>query len=65
MFVVHVVCSDQGCAEELEAVVETLDDVDDLVCECSCGTVLVSVAELDSEAPVVELNFDRSSRLAA
>jgi hypothetical protein len=65
MFIVHVTCSDQGCAEEIEAVVGTLDEIDDLVCECGCGTVLVSVAELDSGASVIELRFDRDDRLAA
>ena len=61
MFIVHVTCSDQDCAEEIEAVVESLDDVDDVVCECGCGTVLLSIAELDTGAEVIELRFDRDA----
>jgi hypothetical protein len=65
MFVVHVTCSDQDCAEEIEAVVDSLEEIDDVVCECGCGTVLVSVAEEQTGATVVELRFDRHERLAA
>ena len=55
MFIVNVICSDEECAEEIEAVVETMEEVDDLVCECHCGTVLLSVADLDTGAQVIEL----------
>jgi hypothetical protein len=65
MYIVHVTCSDQDCAEEFEAVVETLEEVDDVVCECGCGTVVVSIAEEQTGATVVELPFDRHERLAA
>jgi hypothetical protein len=61
VFIVHVTCSDRACAEEIEAVVDTLEEVDDLVCECGCGTVLVSIAELDTGAQVIELQFDRDA----
>ena len=66
MYVVHVACSDEHCAEEFETVVERIEDVDDVVCECGNGTVLVSVAELDRDAPVIRLHPQRpDSRLAA
>jgi hypothetical protein len=65
VFIAHVTCSDQDCAEEFEAVVETLEEIDDVVCKCGSGTVLVSVAEADTSAPVIELRFDRPRRLAA
>ena len=55
MFIVNVICSDEDCAEEIEAVVETMEEVDDLLCECECGTVLLSVADLDTGAQVIEL----------
>ena len=55
MFIVNVICSDEDCAEEIEAVVETREEVDDLLCECECGTVLLSVADLDTGAQVIEL----------
>ena len=55
MFIVNVICSDEDCAEEIEAVVETMQEVDDIVCECEYGTVLLSVADLDTGAQVIEL----------
>ena len=55
MYVVNVICSDENCAEEIEAVVATIEEVDDIVCECDCGTVLLTVADLDSGAQVIEL----------
>jgi hypothetical protein len=66
MYIVNVICSDEDCAEEIEAVVATMEEVDDIVCECDCGTVLLSVADLDTGAQVIELRpRGRSSRLAA
>jgi hypothetical protein len=65
MFIVHVSCSDESCAEEFEAVVERIEDADDVVCECGRSTVLVSVAELDTGAQVIELRLARERRLAA
>ena len=55
MFIVNVICSDENCAEEIEAVVGTIEEVDDIVCECDCGTVLLSVAGLNTGAQVIEL----------
>ena len=65
MYIVHVSCSDQDCAEEFEAVVDHVEEVDDVVCECGAGTVLVTVAELDTGAKVFELRLERDRRLAA
>jgi len=65
VFIVHVTCSDQGCAEEFEAFVDTIEEIDDVVCECGSGTVLVSVAEVDTGAKVLQLRFERDDRLAA
>ena len=65
MFIVHVTCSDPDCAEEAEAVVATVAEADDVVCECGFGTVLIAIAELDQDAPVVELRPRRDQRLAA
>ena len=59
MFIVHVICSDDECAEEIEAVVGSLEEVDEVVCECSFGTVLLSVSELDSGAQVIPLRRRR------
>jgi len=66
MFIVNVICSDENCAEEIEAVVATFEEVDDIVCECHCGTVLLSVADLDTGAQVIELRPRGSTgRIAA
>jgi hypothetical protein len=65
VFIVRVTCSDPACAEEAEAVVATIEEADDVVCECGFGTVLIAVAELDTDAPVVELRPRRDERLAA
>ena len=55
MFIVHLTCSNQRCAEELEAVVETLEEIDAVCCECGCCTALLTVAELDTSSPPLEL----------
>jgi hypothetical protein len=58
MLLVTVVCSDPGCAEEREVVVEDLDALEAIVCDCAHGFVVVAVAERDrGEAPasVIEL----------
>ena len=68
MFLVNVICSDPDCAEEIEAVVDSLQEIDDIVCECHYGTVLLSIADLDTGAKVVKLQPRSSSstrRLAA
>ena len=62
MFLVKVACSDESCAEEFEAVVDRLDEVDEIVCECDCGTVLVSVAEFDTGAQVIRFPVERDDR---
>jgi hypothetical protein len=49
MLHVTLLCSDEDCAELREAVVDSLDELDGLGCECGYGLVLLRVAEL---APV-------------
>jgi hypothetical protein len=46
MWQVTIVCS--SCAEESEAVVENLDDVEREVCECGYSYVVLSVASFES-----------------
>ena len=50
MLLVTVACSDPACAEEREIAVEDLDAIDDTVCECGHGFVVVSVSELAETA---------------
>ncbi len=45
MWLVHVICSSQACVEELEIVIDTLDELDRLNCECGYGFSVLSVAE--------------------
>jgi hypothetical protein len=47
MLLVTVVCSDPDCAEEREITVETLDAIDETVCDCGYGFAVVCVSELD------------------
>lgn len=44
MFLVQLICSDEECTEEIEAVIEDLSELDGLVCECGFGTVTLTVA---------------------
>lgn len=62
MFIVTIACSDTECAEEFERVIASLEEIDDIMCECDCGTALVSIAELDTGAEVVKLSFGREPR---
>jgi hypothetical protein len=41
-----LLCSDHGCAELVEAEIESLAELDGLTCECGYGVVLLRVAEL-------------------
>ena len=70
MLLVAIVCSDPGCIEEREVVVEDLAGVDEHLCDCGHGFVVVSVAEADHEpraGAVIELPERRGkpSRRAA
>jgi hypothetical protein len=47
MLLVKVVCSDPECAEEREVAVADLDAIDETVCDCGHGLVVVAVSELD------------------
>ena len=62
-----VVCS--SCAEETEAVVENLEDVEREVCECGYSFVVLSVAEFEpvevAGAEVIELRRRDDGRMAA
>jgi hypothetical protein len=49
MLHVTLLCSDEDCAELCESIVESLDELDGLGCDCGYGLVLLRVAEL---APV-------------
>jgi len=45
MWIAHVICTGGDCVEELEVVVDTLDELDQVACECGYGFTVLSVAE--------------------
>ena len=58
MFLARIECSDPECESELELVLEELDELHGLVCDCGYGFVLASVSELRrDDAKVVEIKF--------
>ena len=67
MLQVTIVCS--SCAEETEAVVENLDDIEREVCECGYSYVVLSVAEFEpveiKGGEVIQLRRRDHRRLAA
>jgi hypothetical protein len=58
MWHVNVVCSDPGCDEEFELLVEELDEIDLAACICGHAVVTLAVAthepvELELESPAL------------
>jgi len=47
MWIVTTVCSDDACAAEVEFVVDSLEEVDALACECGYSVVSLSVASFE------------------
>ncbi len=45
MLLARITCSDDDCWEEVEVTVETLEELDGLICDCGYGFVLVTVAD--------------------
>jgi hypothetical protein len=48
MLLVTVMCSDPRCVEEREIAVGELDELDEHLCDCGYGFVVVSVSALAS-----------------
>ena len=67
MWQLTIVCS--SCAEESEAVVENLEDVEREVCECGYSYVVLSVAHFEpvhvEGGELIELRQRRDISLAA
>jgi hypothetical protein len=64
MFLARIQCSDPDCESELELVLEELDELHGLVCDCGYGFVLASVSDLrPDDAKVVEIKFRRGRAL--
>jgi hypothetical protein len=63
MLLARIVCSDPRCDVEKEVVVEFIDQLNGLVCECGYGFELVSVSALASKpAQVISMDLRRPAR---
>jgi hypothetical protein len=64
MLLARIECSDPGCEGDLEIVIEGLDELDGLVCDCGYGYVLATVSELQpDDAKVVSIRFRQGRAL--
>jgi hypothetical protein len=57
MYSARLICSDEGCAEQLLAEARTLRELETLVCECGCGLEVIGWPDhaADAEAPLAEV----------
>ena len=44
-----LICSDEACAEELEAYGTRLEELEALACECGCAMQVTAVSEIEFE----------------
>ena len=67
MWLAHVICSGPDCTEELELVLESLDELERINCECGYGLSVLSISEaelVDTEvAKVVAISPKRASHV--
>ncbi|MBK5219247.1 MAG: hypothetical protein JJE35_05620 [Thermoleophilia bacterium] len=47
MWLIQVTCSDPDCGEDFEVLVEDLNEVEEIVCECEHCVVVLSVADFE------------------
>ena len=47
MWLVQLLCTDDGCAEEIEAVVDDLEEIEELACTCGCTYALLGISEVE------------------
>jgi hypothetical protein len=54
-----LICSDEACAEEIEAFGTRLEELEAMACECGCALQLLAVSEIEFEraAPPVVLDL--------
>ena len=57
VFHAQLICSDQACAEEIEAYGMRLEELEAMACDCGCALQLIAVSEIEFEraAPPVVL----------
>ena len=64
MLLAKIECSDPECEGDLEIVIEDLNELHGLVCECGYGFVLAGVSELrPDDAKVVSIQFRQGRAL--
>jgi hypothetical protein len=51
MWAAEVVCSSPECGELQEVFVESLDELEWVVCECECAVVVLSIAGFEALRP--------------
>jgi hypothetical protein len=51
MYIARLVCSDPGCAAELDAEAVTARELEALLCDCGCGFEVVGWADWVTEPP--------------
>jgi len=60
MLLATIICSDPDCHEEIELRIESLEELEGVVCDCGFGFVLASVAEVrEPGGELVELAAGR------
>jgi hypothetical protein len=53
-----LICSDEACAEEIEAFGTRLEELEALACECGCALQLIAVSEVEFERAAPPLALD-------
>jgi hypothetical protein len=47
MLIARMLCSDPECAEEVEILVEQVDELDRVWCECGYGLVVTGISQIE------------------
>jgi hypothetical protein len=53
-----MICSDETCAEELEAYGMRLEELEAMACECGCALQLIAVSEVRFERAATRVALD-------
>ncbi len=48
-----LICSDEACADEVEAYGMRLEELEALACECGCALQLIAVSDVEFERAAV------------
>lgn len=53
-----LICTDEACAEEIEAYGTRLEELEALACECGCALQIIAVSEVEFERPRIPALLD-------